>query len=141
MSEKIRIFVEYSNFSNVFSSDSTVDLSEYIGINDYHINLPGNKQISYGPICSLGLVELEILKTYIKANLASSFIKLSKSSSSALVLFVRKKNSSLNLCVDYQGPNNLIIKNCYLLSLINKLLDCLSHAKHFTQLDLVNVYH
>ena len=141
MSEKTGIRVEYSDFSNVFSSDSVAELSEYTGINNHPINLLDNKQPPYGRIYSLGLVELETLKTYIKANLASNFIKPSKSPAGAPILFIWKKDGSLCLCVNYRGLNNLTIKNRYPLLLIGKLLNCLSHTKRFTQLDLTNAYH
>ena len=140
-SEETGIPAEYSDFSNVFSSDSPAELPEYTGINDHPINLLDNKQPPYGPIYSLRPVELETLKTYIKANLASGFIRPSKSPAGALILFVRKKNGSLRLCVDYRGLNNLTIKNRYPLPLIGESLDCLGRAKRFTQLDLTNAYH
>ena len=123
---------EYSDFSNVFSSDSAAELPEHTGINDHPINLLDDKQPPYGPIYSLGSVELEILKTYIKANLASGFIRLSKSPAGAPILFIRKKDSSLRLCVDYRGLNNLTIKNRYPLPLIGESLNRLSRAKRFT---------
>ena len=87
-SEKNGISAEYSEFSNIFSSNSAVELPEYIGIYDHSINLLDDKQLLYSPIYSLGPVELEILKTYIKANLASGFIKPSKSSANTLILFI-----------------------------------------------------
>ena len=86
-------------------------------------------------------MELETLKTYIKANLASGFIRFSKSPASAPIVFVRKKDGSLHLYVDYQGLNNLTIKNCYQLPLIGESLNHLGRAKRFTQLDLTNTYH
>ena len=46
-------------------------------------------------------MELETLKTYIKAKLASDFIRPSKSSASTPILFVQKKNGSLHLCINY----------------------------------------
>ena len=82
-----------------------------------------------------------MLKTYIETNLASGFISPSKSPTSAPILFVRKKNGSLRLFVDYRGLNNLTIKNCYPLLLIGELLNHLGRTKHFTQLDLTNAYH
>ena len=81
------------------------------------------------------------MKTYIKANLASGFIRPSKSPAGAPILFVRKKDDSLSLCINYKELNNLTIKNRYPLLLIGELLDCLGRAKHFTQLDLTNAYH
>ena len=46
-------------------------------------------------------MKLEILKTYIKANLASHFIKPYKSPTGALILFIKKKDDSLCLYIDY----------------------------------------
>ena len=140
-SEETEIPAEYSDFSNVFSLDSTAELPEHTRINNHPINLLDNKQPPYGPIYSPRPVESEILKTYIKANLASSFIRLFKSLAGTLIPFVQKKNNSLRFCVDYQGLNNLTIKNCCLLPLIRKSLNCLNCAKCFTQLDLTNTYH
>ena len=130
-SEETGIPAEYSDFSNIFSSDSAAELPEHTGINDHPIDLLDNKQPPYGPIYSLGPVELETLKTYIKANLASGFIRPSKSPAGAPILFVQKKNSSLRLYIDFQGLNNLMIKNCYPLPLIGESLDCLGRAKRF----------
>ena len=116
--EKTRILTEYSDFSNIFSSNSAAKLPEYTKIHDYSINLQDNKQILHSLIYSLGPVELEILKTYIKANLASSFIKPSKSPSSTLILFVQKRDSSLYLYINYQRVKKKAIINCYPLLLI-----------------------
>ena len=140
-SEETGIPAEYSDFSNIFSSESATELPEHTGINNHPIDLLNNKQPLYNPIYRLGPVELEMLKTYIKANLASGFIRSSKSTAGALILFVRKKDGSLRLCVDYQGLNNLTIKNHYPLLLIGKSFDRLGRAKRFTQLDLTNAYH
>ena len=114
---------EYSDYSNVFSAENAAELPENTGINEHAIKLEEGKQPSFGPIYSLGLVELETLKTYIKTILANSFIRPSKSPVGAPILFDRKPNRSLCLCVDYRGLNNLIIKNRYLLPLIGELLD------------------
>ena len=126
-----KIFIKYFNLLDVFSSDLTVKFLEYTRIHDHSIDLLKDKQPPYGLIYSLGPVKLEILKTYIKANLASGFIRLFKFPFGAVILFVWKKHNSLYLYVDYQGLNNLIIKNCYLLPLICQLLNRLNYAKHF----------
>ena len=131
MSEETGIPTEYSEFSNIFSSDSAAELSKHTRINDHSIDLLDNKQPPYSPIYSLGPVKLEMLKTYIEANLASGFIRPSKSPAGAPILFVRKKDGSLHLCIDYRGLNNLTIKNCYPLPFIGESLDHLSHAKRF----------
>ena len=88
MSKKNGITVEYFEFSNVFSLDFTVELLEHTGINNQPINMLDNKQPPYNLIYSLRLVELELLKNYIKANLASNFIKSFKPAASTPILFV-----------------------------------------------------
>ena len=96
---------------------------------------------TYGPIQSLGLVEIKTLKAYIETNLANKFIRPLKSPANTPILFERKSNISLRLCVDYWGLNNLTIKNRYLLTPIEEWLDRLERAKQFTQLDFTSSYH
>ena len=141
VAEKVKIPTEYSDFSNVFSEEKALILSEATELNQHAIELQEGQQPLYGPIYSLGPVELETLKTYIKTNLANGFIRPSKSPAGALILFVGKPDGSLRLCVDYQGLNNLTIKNRYPLPLIGESLDRLGRAKRFTQLDLTSAYH
>ena len=68
-------------------------------------------------------MELETLKAYIENNQINSFIRPSKSPARAPIFFDKKPNGSLRLCVNYQGLNNLIIKNLYLVLLVGELLD------------------
>ena len=74
-------------------------------------------------------MELEILKVYIKTNLANGFIRPSKSPAGPLILFDQKSDSFFQLCVNYRGLNNLMIKNQYPLPLIGELLDRLGRAR------------
>ena len=78
---------------------------------------------------------------YIETNLKNGFIKPSKSPARAPILFDKKPDGSLRLCVDYQGLNNLTIKNRYPLPLVGESLDRLGRARRFTQLDLTSAYH
>ena len=91
----ITIPAEYSDFEDMFSKESAAILPEHIEINTHTINLEEGKQPLYGPIYSLGLVELEIFKTYIKTNLANSFPRPSKSLAGTPILFDKKLNRSL----------------------------------------------
>ena len=133
--------VEYSDYSDVFLAENAAELPENTGMNEHAIELEEDKQPPFGPIYSLGPVELETLKTYIKTNLANGFICPSKSPAGAPILFNKKPDRSLRLCVDYWGLNNITIKNQYPLPLIGESLDRLGWARRFTQLDLTNVYH
>ncbi len=100
-------------------------LPENTGINEHVIELVEGKQPPYGPIYSLSSVELETLKTYIETHLKTGFIQPSKSPAGAPIFFNKKPDGSLRLCVDYQGLNNLTIKNRYSLPLIGESLDWL----------------
>ena len=72
--KKVTVPAEYLNFADIFSKKSVEVLPERIGINKHTIKLEDSKQPPYRLIYSIGLVELKILKTYIKTNLANSFI-------------------------------------------------------------------
>ena len=137
----IEVLVEYFDYSNIFSAENTAELLEYTGMNNHAIKLEESKQPPCDPIYSRGSVELETLKIYIKTNLANGFIRSSISPTEALILFNRKPNRSLRFCINYQGLNNIIIKNWYPLLLIGKLLNWLGLARRFTQLDLIITYH
>ncbi len=132
---------KYTDFVDVFSPKLAVELPEHTGMNDHAIELGDDQQPPYDPIYSLGPVELELLKAYIENNLANGFIRPSKSPVRAPILFDKKLDGSLRLCVDYRGLNNLTIKNRYLLPLDKESLDRLDWARLFTQLDLTNAYH
>ena len=128
-----KVPAEYSDFANVFSPDLASKLPKHTGINDHVIDLVEDcQEPPYGPIYSLGPVELETLKAYIETNLANSFIRVSKSPTGAPFLFDGKSDGSLQLCVNYQGLNNLTTKNRYPLPLIGELLNRLKRAKQFT---------
>ena len=66
---------------------------------------------------------------------------LLKSPAGVPIFFVRKADSSFCFCVNYQGLNNLTIKNWYPLALIDESLDRLGRVKRFTQLNLTSAYH
>ena len=99
--EKVRIPDEYLDFANVFSEDKALVLSERTELNEYAIDLEDGKQPPYGPIYSLGSVELNTLNTYIETHLNTGFIRPSKSSTDSPILFNKKPDGSFYLCVDY----------------------------------------
>lgn len=59
----------------------------------------------------------------------------------APVLFVRKKEGTLRLCIDYHQLNKLTIKNKYPLSRIDDLVDQVQGVKLFSKIDLRSGYH
>lgn len=69
-----KVLSRYFNYINVFLFNNTMKLPKSTGINEYIIKLEEVKQLFYGPIHRLGLIELEIVKTYIKTHLKTRFI-------------------------------------------------------------------
>ena len=64
-----------------------------------------------------------MLWMYLDENLKKDFIQKSQSPAEYSILFILKKNETLQLCVNYQELNNITIKNSYPLSLISELQD------------------
>ena len=93
--------MKYSDYNNFFLAENIGELLENTRINEYAIKLEESKQLLFSLIYSLKLVELEILKIYIKINLANSFIRSFKSPTRAHILFDRKLDKSLRLNVNY----------------------------------------
>ena len=89
------VSAEYIYFADVFSPDLASEFPEHTEINNHAIELVDSQQPLYGPIYSLGPVELETLKAYIETNLANGFIRPSKSPAGAPILFDRKSDGSL----------------------------------------------
>ncbi|XP_070028578.1 uncharacterized protein [Nicotiana sylvestris] len=90
---------------------------------DFGIDLlPGTKPISIPPY-RMAPVELKELKVQLKDLLDKGFIRPNVSPWGALVLFVRKKDGSLRMCIDYRQLNKVTIKNKYPLPRIDDLFD------------------
>ncbi len=96
-----KIPAKYSDYADIFSSDLAMELPENTGINEHAIELINGKQSPYGPIYALSPVELETLKTYIETYLKTGFIRPSKSPAGTPILFDKKPDGSLCLCVNY----------------------------------------
>ena len=85
--------------------------------------------------------ELQTLREQLNDLLGKGFICPSNSPAGAPILFVKKKDGSLRLCIDYRNLNHITRKNRYPLPLIGDLLDRLRTAKVFTKIDLRAGYH
>ncbi|KAJ9531498.1 hypothetical protein QJQ45_015038 [Haematococcus lacustris] len=107
---------------------------------DHTIHLTGPAP-SPRPIYRMSQPELDQLKKQLDDLLAKGFIRPSTSPFAAPVLFVRKKDGSLRLCVDFRALNQQTLKNRYPLPRIDDLLDQLSGAQVFSKIDLRSGYH
>ena len=84
--------------------------------------------------------ELLMLQKYLKKHLFKDFIQVSSSSAAFSVIFVKKSESDLCLCVNYCDLNNLTVKNHYSLSLIDKTLNLLILSVIFTKLNIIAAF-
>ena len=85
--------------------------------------------------------ELNELKAHVQELVDGGFIRPSLSPWGAQVLFVKKKDGTWRLCVDYRQLNKVTIHNKYHLPRIDDLFDQLQGAKAFSKIDLRSEYH
>jgi len=130
------ILLESAEFADVFEDKEIPQLPPHRPGVDHEIPLaPGSKPF-YGPIYNLFETELRYLKEYIDRMLERGWIHSSKSPFGSPILFVKKPDSGLRLCVDYRRLNAMTVKNRYPLPLISELMDRIKNAKYYTKLDL-----
>ena len=80
-------------------------------------------------------------QNYIANALKKNWIRFFNESIEASVLFIKKSDDNLRLCVDYWKFNEIIIKNKYLLSFFLKMLKRFAKARRFIKIDIRNAYH
>ena len=136
---KIIISEILKEFADLTDENKTYELFDHES-DDHAINLKSDKKFSYDSIYSLSKDEFKILRAYLNKHLKNEFIRFFIFSIGALILFVKKKNETLKLCVNYKDFNLLTIKNKYFLSLIDESLDRLNKARIYTSLDMIATY-
>ena len=101
---------------------------------------PGAKPLAMGPY-SMALSELEELRRQLKELLNVGFIQPFKAPYGMPVLFQKKHDGSLRMCIDYRTLNKVTIQNKYPVPLIADLFNQLGKARYFTKLDLRSSYY
>lgn len=128
------------SYKEVFPEELPVGLPPQREV-DHRIELiPGSTPPSR-PTYRLSVAELEELKKQLKDLVEHGFIRPSKSAFGAPILFVKKKDGSMRMCVDYRALNDITIKNSYPLPRVEELFDQLQGAKYFSKIDLRSGYH
>ncbi|PRP82731.1 hypothetical protein PROFUN_09816, partial [Planoprotostelium fungivorum] len=135
---KVEIPPEYADLAAAFS-DGNEELPEH-GPFDMEINLVGDKIPPMGPLYQMSEAEMNIVHTYVTDMTKKGLIRASKSPCGAPILFAKKKDGTLRLCVDYRRLNDVTVKSTYPLPLIDEMLDRIRTGKIFTALDLKNAY-
>lgn len=133
--QKATIPDEYKDYSDVFDKKGMDILPPHRPYN-LKIELILGSEPKAGPIYPLNPIQAEELKKFIHENLGKGFIQHSKSPCGAPVLFAKKKDGTLCMCVDYRALNKITIKNKYPLPLINDLIDRVKGCTIFSKIDL-----
>lgn len=105
-----------------------------------HRLIPGATPISKAH-SRMSIPELTKVKMQLQELLDKKFIHPSVSPWGAPVLFVRRKDGTLRLCINYRQVNKLTIKNKYPLPHIKDLFDRVQGAKIFSKIDLRSSHH
>ncbi|KAF5824178.1 putative nucleotidyltransferase, Ribonuclease H [Helianthus annuus] len=108
---------------------------------EFQIELaPGAAPIARAPY-RLAPAELKELSTQLQELLDKGFIRPSSSPWGAPVLFVKKKDGTFRMCIDYRELNKVTIKNRYPLPRIDDLFDQLQGSSYYSKIDLRSGYH
>ena len=132
-----KLHLKYRNF---FDVDKAEQQSSH-WLTDHVIELKPDFKSLYMWIYNMFLTEFKALDEYLIKTLIKDWIQEFKSSADTSVLFISRKNNKLQFCINYCALNIMMIKNCYSLSLINKLLDQLDSSVMFLKINLQNTYH
>ena len=108
---------------------------------DHDINLVPDAKIPPAKVYRMSIAELEELRKQLDAYLSKNWIRQSTSNFAAPVLFQRKADGSLRMCVDYRGLNKYTKRVEFPLPNVDTLLDQLAGSFVYTALDLAQGYH
>ena len=117
---KPQIPEEYQEFKDIFMSSLIRELPEHSPF-DHEIKLMDGKELIFKPIYQLSELESRTLREYLDENLKKGYICQSKSPARYPIIFVKKKDGSLWLCMDYQHLNLITIKDRHPLLLIQEI--------------------
>ncbi|GJU07648.1 hypothetical protein Tco_1124078 [Tanacetum coccineum] len=108
---------------------------------EFQIDLvPGAAPVARAPY-RLAPSEMEELSTQLQELSDNGFIRPSSSPWGAPVLFIKKKDGSFQMCIDYRELNKLTVKNRYTLPRIDDLFDQLQGSSVYSKIDLRSGYH
>nr|XP_043629853.1 uncharacterized protein LOC122601150 [Erigeron canadensis] len=108
---------------------------------EFHIDLiPGATPVAKAPY-RLAPTEMKELMSQLQDLIDKGFIRPSSSPWGAPILFVKKKDGSMRMCIDYRELNKRTVKNKYPLPRIDDLFDQLQGASYFSKIDLRSGYH
>ena len=128
------------SITNLFNKAKANMLAQHRPYN-LKINLEGDRIPLLGQIYSMSQAKLKTLQEFLDDHIAAAFIRPSQSPHGAPVLFAKKKDGSLCLCIDFHRLNKITKKDRYPLPLIADLLGTPGKAQIYTKINLQHAYH
>jgi hypothetical protein len=126
----------YADFVNVFSKSQSDELPPHQPLDHKIELLPNATPLRAHPLYSISTEQLVALKEYLTENLRKKWIVPSGAKYGSPVLFAKKPNDGLRLCVNYRKLNARTRKNTYPLPLIGKILKRINRARVYIKLDI-----
>ncbi|GJT85404.1 putative reverse transcriptase domain-containing protein [Tanacetum coccineum] len=135
----LRMYRQFEIFPEVFPEDLPgLPPTQQV---EFQIDLvPGAASVARAPY-RLAPSRMKKLSEQLQELSDKGFIRPSSSPWGALVLFVKKKDGSFRMCIDYRELNKLTVKNRYPLPRIDDLFDQLRGSSVYSKIDLRSGYH
>ncbi|GKA14403.1 putative reverse transcriptase domain-containing protein [Tanacetum coccineum] len=141
--------VELGSFDVIIGMDWLANHHAMIVCDDKIVRIPYGDEVlivqGVAPVARapyrLALTELQELSTQLQELSDKGFIRPSSSPWGAPVLFVKNKDGSFRMCIDYRELNKLTVKNRYPLPRIDDLFDQLQGSRVYSKIDLRSGYH
>ena len=135
-----RISKYFRDLSKIFDFKKIIKLSSHRFYDCKIEFLNDVKSLFRNRVYSFFEFKLRKLKKYLKNNLSKNFITSSKIAFVSSIFFAIKLNDQLRLCVDYKRFNQIIKRNRYLISLIEKTLIKIQKCKYFIKLNIISIF-
>lgn len=138
---KDKLMSQYQAFQYLFSRRASDELPPHRLNVDHKIDLQAGNNLSMEPLRRMTDEQLSETKRYILENLHKGFIAPSSAPHAAPILFAKKADGSLRLCVYYRKLKELTTKDPYPIPLIDEIMARISKSKIFTKLDIQQAFH
>jgi hypothetical protein len=131
-----KLLPNYADFMNVFSKSQNNELPFYRSLDHKIELLPNATPLRAYLLYSMSIEQLVALKEYLTENLRKKWIIPSGAKYGSPVLFAKKPNGGLRLCVNYRELNARTRKNTYFFPLIEKTLERISRIRVYIKLNI-----
>jgi hypothetical protein len=131
----------YADFMDVFSKNQNDELPPHRPLDHKIELLPDATPLRAHPLYSMSTKQLVALKEYLTENLRKEWIIPSGAKYGSPVLFAKKPNDGLRLCMNYRKLNVRTRKNTYFLPLIEEILKRISRARVYIKLNIRQTFH